>query len=331
MHFFIILIFTCVHFACNAVANVAIVKTVLPSVKFRIMTLNAYHGGNFVKNGVQKISKHILINNPHVVALQEMNMVKITELLQFLGPKWKHCNSTYFFLGRYLDTCIITRLPIEENYDPVSGFFNTGCRVGLKNRDKMIFINVWNVHLFNLRYGPYQVCFQNQTSEERLNVTEYKYRMKFIEKLLNHTPFQQNLQNTNTSPLFLVGDFNSPSHLDWISSTQIKHCNSTIYWPVTALIEGNDFIDSFRKYVSDPFKYPGNTWSPIIKFNEDEEEKIKPEPQDRIDYIFYKSENLRLISSKVYFGNESISTHPNQYLNDWPSDHAAVISTFSCT
>jgi hypothetical protein len=74
----------------------------------------------------------------------------------------------------------------------------------------------------------------------------------------------------------------------------------------------------------------GNTWSPIEKQHNLANGQMKQhEPQDRIDFIFYCSHRLRPIFSFVYSGNSSLNKEkPGQQGNDWPSDHAAVITDF---
>ena len=34
-------------------------------------------------------------------------------------------------------------------------------------------------------------------------------------------------------PLFVMGDMNTPSHLDWTEATRSRHCGWTYDWPAT--------------------------------------------------------------------------------------------------
>ena len=87
--------------------------------------------------------------------------------------------------------------------------------------------------------------------------------------------------------------------------------------------------DSFRIIHSDPKTKPGNTWSPLY---------LK-DPQDRIDHIYYKGSSLKPLASQVFhtkiettLGTWKYDVAPNiapALNNTWPSDHAAVITTFS--
>lgn len=61
--------------------------------------------------------------------------------------------------------------------------------------------------------------------------------------------------------------------------------------------------DSFREINPSPKANPGYTWSTIYKMGWDKEEAWRytlPEPQDRIDFIYYKGKGLKTTESKIY-------------------------------
>jgi len=104
------------------------------------------------------------------------------------------------------------------------------------------------------------------------------------------------------SKIIIGGDFNEPSHLDWIhGQDNIPFC---IKFPSTKLITEFGFIDTFRYIYPNPIKHKGYTWPDRIP-----EYKHR---HDRIDYIF--SMNITPTSSIV------ISTIL--------SDHSIVKTTF---
>ena len=122
----------------------------------------------------------------------------------------------------------------------------------------------------------------------------------------------KNLTTIQTSnpeyPIILAGDFNSGSHLDWVSEVKDLNAGYIMPFPTRIYLEGLGFKDSFREVHKDPKKERGITWTPINPKTH----------QDRIDFIFYKGEKLRVMDSKV------INKHPIRF----PSDHAAVVSVF---
>lgn len=151
--------------------------------------------------------------------------------------------------------------------------------------------------------------------------------MQNVLSLFHHRPFSQLLVDSERIPLVVLGDFVSPSHFDWINATRDRHCDWVFAWPVSTLMQDYGFRDSFREANPDPVRHPGITWSPVVKYMEGWE-FLLPEPQDRIDYVYYKGMGLRCLYSTEYYGNRPLTFQPNVHENEWPSDHAAVISEF---
>uniref|UniRef100_A0A915KJK6 Endonuclease/exonuclease/phosphatase domain-containing protein n=1 Tax=Romanomermis culicivorax TaxID=13658 RepID=A0A915KJK6_ROMCU len=65
---------------------------------------------------------------------------------------------------------------------------------------------------------------------------------------------------TNKELVILVGDFNTPSHLDWVNENVADHCGWAFNFPVTSHLEQLQFMDTYR-YLNGYILHPGNTWS----------------------------------------------------------------------
>uniref|UniRef100_A0A183TYU0 Mcl1_mid domain-containing protein n=1 Tax=Toxocara canis TaxID=6265 RepID=A0A183TYU0_TOXCA len=91
-------------------------------------------------------------------------------------------------------------------------------------------------------------------------------------------------------------------------------------WPTTKILQEEAMMtDSFRKLHPNPLLEPGNTWSTVVKTSGDGWSWTIPEPQDRIDFIFYKSHLLEPLFSYTYEGNDMV----------WPSPyHREAMSGF---
>lgn len=150
-------------------------------------------------------------------------------------------------------------------------------------------VEVWTAHLDSEHYGPYAA---EPLAHEELRLGQLRDTLRRI---------------GDTAPVVLVGDFNCPSHLDW----------PDVEWPVTKAAEEAGFHDSYRQAHPDPVREPGHTWSPV---------HADPEPQDRIDFVLHRG--LRVLDSRTCVSGTP-RTWPDVEDNDWPSDHAAVITTFS--
>ncbi|MFF1723474.1 HAD-IA family hydrolase [Streptomyces sviceus] len=150
-------------------------------------------------------------------------------------------------------------------------------------------IDVWTAHLDYEQYGPYA---SEPLAHEEVRLAQMRDTLHRI---------------GDSAPVVLVGDFNCPSHLDW----------PDVEWPVTKAAEEAGFGDSFRQARPDAVRDHGHTWSPV---------HAHPEPQDRIDFVLHRG--LRVLDSRTCVSGTP-RTWPDVEDNDWPSDHAAVITTFS--
>jgi endonuclease/exonuclease/phosphatase family metal-dependent hydrolase len=150
-------------------------------------------------------------------------------------------------------------------------------------------VDVWTAHLDSAHYGPYAT---EPLAHEEVRLAQLRDTLHRI---------------GDAAPVVLVGDFNCPSHLD----------RPDTEWPVTKAAEEAGFADSYREAHPDPVRDPGHTWSPVHGH---------PEPQDRIDFVLHRG--LRVLDSRTCVTGTH-RTWPDVEDNDWPSDHAAVITTFS--
>lgn len=226
-----------------------------------------------------------------------------------------------------------------ENYEPSTKLWNTGCRIQI-NEYPNKFVNMWGVHLDWRDYGPYTACFEKPKRPTdiypKLYYNEHKHkgeqnhlgRMNNIVSLMNHAPFSKNMQDSDSIPLFVAGDFNTPSHLDWTEQMRLLHCNTSYEWPVSKLLHDSAFKDSYRQVYPNPGVSTGFTWTPLHKMSPDDPSGQRPEPQDRIDFIYYRGKFVRAKRSSVYKGFDEMKLYPSHRDNDWPSDHAAVMSDF---
>ena len=54
-----------------------------------------------------------------------------------------------------------------------------------------------------------------------------------------------------------------------------------------------------------------------------------PEPQDRIDLVFYKGVGLKPVKAMSYCGQDPVKPMPHPWTNEWPSDHYATVVDFT--
>lgn len=274
--------------------------------KFNALSYNMWYGGTKMNNFHTKQITFLASANLDIVVLQEASRDDATRLGQALG--WYH------FQGDSSAVGVISRYPIVEEY--AQHGHGVAVRVALDGEENQI--NVWGVHLNSSPYGPYDFCFENMTIPQVLQREEDSKRGPQVRESLSL--MKDHLENTDDVPVILLGDFNSPSHLDWTDKNQ--HCGvGAVPWPASTVPTDAGMIDSYREANPNPRRDPGITWSPIYLENND-----RPEPMDRIDYIYHKGDLKVTHAETLAPGNPT--PMPNHQDNYWTSDHSAVLARF---
>ncbi|MFJ6939873.1 endonuclease/exonuclease/phosphatase family protein [Streptomyces sp. NPDC101132] len=183
---------------------------------------------------------------------------------------------------------------------------------------------MWTAHLNHAPYGPYDACFDGLPEAALVRREEESGRVGQIEEVL--AAMAPDLAAADHTPVLLTGDFNAPSHLDWTAGTAAPHeGRGPVDWPVSRAVERAGLRDSYREAHPDPVTAPGTTWSPVHPQHEDG--SGRPEPQDRIDYVLHAGARLTVLDSATLVTGRN-TPWPDVAANDWPSDHAAVVTTY---
>lgn len=273
---------------------------VAPEPRLRVMSWNLWLGGTKITDHREKQLKVIAETRADVVGLQETNGTSAEELAEALG--WHHHQA-----GPNLG--VISRYPITARLgDPDVGFYGaTGVRIRLDGGQE---VDVWSAHLDCAPYGPYEARFDGLAAADL--VAHEGGRLERMREILRR--IADSVADDST-PVMLVGDFNTPSHLDWPG----------VEWPVTKVAAEAGLWDSYREAHPDPVREPGRTWSPIHAEHEDGSGRA--EPQDRIDFVLHNRRGARVLDSRVVVCGP-VRAWPEVADNVWPSDHAAVLTTF---
>jgi exonuclease III len=184
-------------------------------------------------------------------------------------------------------------------------------------------VTLSNVHLPSAPYGPYYAKLGKPAA--KIIALEQRVRVPAVAKQLELLPGPVGAG----IPAFVVGDFNSPSHLDWVEATvgsrfQIKE---PVEWPVSKAMADAGFRDSWREVHPDPVENPGLTWWAARPKVSDWNPGPK-NPQDRIDFI-YAAGPAKATASVIV--GEKGGPEVSIPISPWPSDHRAVVSTFEVT
>ena len=278
-----------------------------PVEKLSVMTYNLWVGGQVPKN-----LEAIIRSGADVVGLQESNGVRAREHAAALG--WHAAQGGG-------STGILSKYPIVETQSVGAGI---GARIQI-SADPPQEIVFWSCHLTAFPYGPYDGCWDAEPVDVLLARETSSGRLPQVRRILD--AMSDAIEDSENAPVFLVGDFNSPSHLDWTEAARDLHCGYAISWPVTGAVDAAGLADAYREAHPDPVAMRGDTWSPIHSLRDD----VGPdeEPQDRIDMIHFAGKGVSVESADVFLLPGPLEDSPNHGGNAWPSDHAAVVSTLT--
>jgi exodeoxyribonuclease-3 len=276
-----------------------------------VMSYNIHRGGIIhKKQPLSQTAKGIQLAKADIVGVQETRSPKgdtLEDLAKLLG--WNHDE----------ESGIITRYEIVEN-------FKGGIKVKLAS-DKHAYI--FNLHLPSHPYQPYQLLeIRPKWRKHTNNITFIKTEAKAIEwaKKARGAEIAKVLRQVKSipdqeAPVFVVGDFNEPSHLDWTETAAKagRHPIKVAYPTSTEMVKAG-FRDSYRTIYPDEMKNPGITWSSAYKVGDPRTH------HDRIDFVYFKGKGLEVKEVKILGENEE---NADLVVSPYPSDHRAVVGTFT--
>jgi len=294
----------------------------------RLMSFNTWRKGKHIHGGFDKIIQHVRTVNPDIVAFQELDIGAMHYLLKAFGDEWSGIQNDH----GHFPTGILTKHSLNVHSKiTLSSNKGVGCDITINwGGSKSKVVHIWSVHLDSSHYGPYYALNPKFESNWQEFAYDKSARIAETKELLNLLP-KDSLGNEDSSTL-IIGDFNEPSHLDWIPEAKQLHGNRSFDWPVSKIMSSEGFQDVYRILNPSPVESPGNTWSPIFKNVPESgyayQDRSQSEPQDRIDFIYYKSKYFMPISVSLYMGNGHNLEIPHHIHNDWPSDHFSIIADF---
>lgn len=264
-----------------------------------VMSFNVWRGGGL---GLELTIDVIRRANPDIAGLQECKPDVAEAIAEELGAHWIADEDGHAILSRH---------PIVDSIGPTAnewGGLGAIVEIGPRRRRARLF----DAHLHWIDYGPYTLHDDPSRAEAAVLEHERAIRMPGLGELLDlMSPAQ-----ASKEPTFLVGDFNAPSDLDYPVS---------LGWPESIACRERGLEDSYRAvhpaqriYTREsPFAFeePGITWSPMRA------EEVRG-VFDRIDFVYHAPSGGTVVKTSVVLDAKN-SVSP------WPSDHRAVLSTFT--
>ena len=265
------------------------------SVSLRVMSFNIWYGGVSVDFG--QVAAAVRAADADIVGVQETE-ADLARLADAAGLPY--VDESMHLISRY----------------PLFSVNRHGIRYAYAEVDRDRVVAVENVHLPCCPYGPNLVKVGKPADE--VAELERHGRLTAIEPYLD--PLSKLAEDG--VPVFITGDFNSPSHLDWTAeATEARGLPYALEWPTSKALADAGFRDSYREANPDPAASPGFTWTAGQP-----PPRMRPkETNDRIDWVL-SSGPTDTVSSDVV--GEAGGPDVGVGVSPWGSDHRAVVSEF---
>lgn len=276
------------------------------------MSFNLWHGGDAGRQPLSQTVATIKLARADIVGLQETQGYEKNgarpdngrELARMMG--WNYHDQG----GR---TGILTRHPIVTNTPS-----NWGVSIRLPSGRE---VWMFNAHLAHAPYQPYQLLripYADapfiRTADEAVAAAR-KARGEQVERLLA----ELRPALASGAPVFLTGDFNEPSHLDWTPRAEAAGaCPVAVDYPSTKAVVDAGMQDAFRTVHPDEVRRRGNTWTPITRPDD------PMDRHDRIDFVFFAGAGVRASQCDVVGESRE---HADLVIQPYPSDHRGVVAT----
>lgn len=284
--------------------------------ELRVMSFNIWYGGEQVN--FASVVEAVRAANADIVGVQEPdgNLARLAE-----AAGYAHIDPRRNIISRYpiFDSGAGVRTEAGAAPYGIAALDEAHVHAFVMIRPGEV-VAVANTHLTSDPYGPEAV--RDGMSRDDVLAQEHRVRMPEARPLLNLGALAQ-----AGTPVFLTGDFNTPSHLDWTEAMQRVRpeiIRYTMDWPVTRAIADSGLRDSYREAHPDPTQRLGYTWTAGMPAP-----YVRPrETFDRIDFVFAGGGAETLASQIV---GEPGGAGVDIAIAPYPSDHRGVVSTFRVT
>ncbi len=265
--------------------------------------INVIEAQNNLK--VMTFNKLYSTSNNSVLNVIQSSGADVIGIQEAFGSARSVANSLGFYYHSISNSeAIISRYPITSTN-------SSGIQITLPDG---LEVYVFNAHLTSYPYEPYEIRDRDITSESAAINSANRTRGAEMRRLIN------TIQNwvPEKAPVFLTGDFNEPSHLDWTQRAANAGVHAMkVAWPTSTQATNAGMKDSWRTIYSNEVSKPGDTWTPI---------RSSREVYDRIDFVYHRGENV-IATKAVRYGPNNDEAEVN--LRGYTSDHRAMMVTYS--
>ena len=319
-----------------------------PESELSVLQFNIWQEGTVIPGGFEAIANEIARLNPDFVTLSEVRNYHDTRfcdrIVAALAERGKEYHSFYSY-----DSGLLSRYPITDSATvfPHSGDHGTIYRLNTKIGDKEFAVYTGHLDYLNDTYYEvrgYDGCTWGRMEQPLTDVDSIlkRNRLSMRDEAIDSFIIDANRQIAAGRNVIFGGDFNEPSHLDWIEATRdsADHNGVVIAWPNTLALHMAGFRDAYRQVHPNPLTHPGYTYPSDNTALPPEKITWAPlsDERDRIDYIFFQpSQNTEMeaIEASVVGPRGSIvkglrihECTADSFIEPagvWPTDHKGVL------
>jgi endonuclease/exonuclease/phosphatase family metal-dependent hydrolase len=268
----------------------------------RVMTFNIWVGGTSLGQPLSRTVDVIRAAQADVVGIQEQGSSG-PALATALGFH-------YHSLGG--STAILSRFPVVQS-------LGQGARLQLSPTQHAY---VFDVHLTAYPYQPYDIRDGLITSEAEAITAARETRGDSVSSLLSGMAPAL----VSGAPVFLTGDFNEPSHLDWTQEAATAGLNfgRKVDWPASRAVASAGLWDAFRELRPNEVLDRGETWTPGSPAPNVDANEV----HDRIDFVYYAGDDV-VPTTALVLGYNADEPNTDIGIRPYPSDHRAVVAEFN--
>ena len=209
----------------------------------KVATFNVLHGSPDAKS-----VDVIRASGADVVVIEESDG-RAGSLAQSLGWAYRDFSFDRGAESGNTDVGILSRYPITQT-------LRSGVRVQIGTGKEAY---IFGAHLPAYPYQPYDIrdgLLRNEA--EAINAAYSARGAQMNQSLGEMQPYV-----AGGKAVFLGGDFNEPSHLDWTAAAASAGLHAfKVAWPTSTSVVNAGFTDSYRLTNPNPVTKVGNTWTP---------------------------------------------------------------------
>ncbi len=292
------------------------------ATELTVLSFNIRGGGANDGKGVEETVAAIRAVNPDIVGIQESRAESVPCTAEHCPASGESVAAKlaaalgYHFVDQPGESAALWANAILSRY-PLGTLTpnKLGARISVDGRA----VDIFNVHFTDFPYQPYQALGIKYGNAPFLKTAGELVTAAVAARGPGLALLFADMDAAGPADAaFVFGDFNEPSHHDWVDATVKAGLQPLVVpYPTEKAIEARGFVDTFRAVYPDPVAKPGLTWTPTTSPSD------KDDHHDRIDFALAKAEKLEVLSAGI-LGEKA--PEADIVVTPWPSDHRATFA-----